>query len=66
MTLTDYELIQIENALEDLLDFIKEEGMSPKEAAEEAAYIHDLDDKQYKQLLTRAVIASKGTLYIAQ
>ena len=65
MTFTDYELIQIDNALEDLLDFIKE-GMSPKEAAEEAAYIHDLDDKQYKQLLTRAVIASKGTFYIAE
>ena len=65
MTFTDYELIQIENALEDLVDFI-EEGMSPKEAAEEAAYIHDLDDKQYKQLLTRAVIRYKGTLYIAQ
>ena len=65
MTFTDYELIQIDNALEDLLDFIKE-GMNPKEAAEEAAYIHDLDDKQYKQLLTRAVIASRGTFYIAE
>ena len=65
MTFTDYEFIQIENALEDLVVFI-EEGMSPKEAAEEAALVHDLDDRQFSQLLTRAVIRYKGTLYIAQ
>ena len=63
INMINHELIQ--NALEDLLFFI-EKGISPKAAAKAAACVNGLDDKQYKQLLTRAVIRYKGTLYIAQ
>jgi hypothetical protein len=50
MTLTDYELIQIENAFEDASGLIEEQDLSLTEAIEEAAFIHDLDENQIKAL----------------
>jgi len=48
--MNDYELIQIENAFEDLMGFIEEQDMSLTDALVEVAFIHDLDDDQIKVL----------------
>ena len=48
--MNDYELIQIENAFEDLMGFIEEQDMSLTDALVEVAFIHDLDDDQIEVL----------------
>ena len=48
--MNDYELIQIENAFEDLMGFIEEQDMSLTDALVEVAFIHDLDDEQIYEL----------------
>lgn len=50
MTLTDYELIQIENAFEDVIDFVKEQDMTLEDAVIEASFIHDLSRDQITAL----------------
>tara|TARA_R100000152_G_C6652361_1_gene93601 strand:- start:282 stop:458 length:177 start_codon:yes stop_codon:yes gene_type:complete len=48
--MNDYELIQIENAFEDLMGFIEEQDMSLSDALVEVAFIHDLDESQIEVL----------------
>ncbi len=48
--MNDYELIQIENAFEDLMGFIEEQDMSLTDALVEVAFIHDLDESQIEVL----------------
>ena len=49
---TDFEAIAIENAYEECLLILKENGddIDFEDAIEEAAFIHDLDDKMIKAL----------------
>ena len=48
--MNDYELIQIENAFEDLMDLIEEQDLSLTDALVEVAFIHDLDESQIEVL----------------
>ena len=48
--MNDYELIQIENAFEDLMGVIEEQDMSLTDALVEVAFIHDLDESQIEVL----------------
>ena len=50
MAFTDYELIQIENAFEDVIDFVKEQDMTLEDAVIEASFIHDLSLDQITAL----------------
>ncbi len=48
--MNDYELIQFENAFEDLMGLIEEQDMSLTDALVEVAFIHDLDESQIEVL----------------
>ncbi len=57
--MNDYELIQIENAFEDLMGFIEEQDMSLTDALVEVAFIHDLDESQIEVLHKIVVTLSR-------
>ena len=53
-TFTDFELIAIENALEDLLTDLKEmEDPEFDHALENVVYAYDLDERMENELITR-------------
>ena len=57
--MNDYELIQIENAFEDLMGFIEEQDMSLTDALVEVAFIHDLDESQIEVLHSIVITLSR-------
>lgn len=57
--MNDYELIQFENAFEDLMGLIEEQDMSLTDALVEVAFIHDLDENQITALHKCIVILSR-------
>ena len=59
MTFTNYELIQIENAFDTVMDYIENGELSLEDAVIEASFIHDLDENQITALHKCIVILSR-------
>ncbi len=59
MNFSNYELIQIENAFETVMDYIEDGELSLEEAVIEASFIHDLSIDQITALHKCIVILSR-------
>ena len=59
MTFTNYELIQIENAFDTVMDYIEDGELSLEDAVIEASFIHDLSLDQITALHKCIIILSR-------